>query len=384
VAKATVFFTDLYHQYSYLLEDSNVQQVITSAGGNLSSWALSIASSAPSAAVAIGTGTVSAIIVFLVSLIVGYWVLKDLPKISKELLVIAGPRRSADLSFIAGAFSKAFGGYLRGMLVAGFCTGLMAGIGYAIIGLPYPALLGLLTGLMNFIPYFGPWIAGAIVAILGLFISPWAALLSIIITVLAQMLTDNLITPRVMSSTVHLHPAIVLVGVFAGGALAGIPGMIMAVPLLAAVKTIFVYFFEKRTGRQLADEDGALFQAKSYRMIKRFRAGSNSKGVTSDDLKPMHQMNISRKLGNDDSGNLDDREGNLKLTPVEQRRRAEEARRSPKEIIRTWSSDGKTKQRGSAREGDANKGVLEGSHPEDMGHVANDCCPDDQKKDPEA
>jgi predicted PurR-regulated permease PerM len=148
------------------------------------------------------------------------------------------------------------------MLVAGTCTGMMAGICYHFIGLPYPVVLGLLTGLMNFIPFVGPWIAGVIVALVGLFVSPLAALLAIIATIVPQSITDNFITPRVMAHAVELHPSVILIVLFAGGALGGILGMICAIPVTAAAKSIFVYYFEKRTGRQLISLKGALFKGK--------------------------------------------------------------------------------------------------------------------------
>jgi len=292
VDQATHFFSDIYQQYSYLLEDSNVQQIITSAGTNITQWAVGFASSAPSTAITIGTSAITAVVIFVVALIVGYWILKDLPTIGREFRIIAGPRFSHDLSFIASACSRALGGYLKGMVVAGACTGTMAGIGFAIIGLPYPVLLALLTALMNFIPYIGPWITGTIVAILGLFISPLVAILAIIITIVAQQLTDNLITPRVMSATVKLHPSVVLVGVFAGGALAGLPGLIGAVPLLAAIKSIFVHYFEERTGRDLASSDGALFQGRTYQMVGSLREPQNKKGKTGEKLKEQHKIVI--------------------------------------------------------------------------------------------
>jgi predicted PurR-regulated permease PerM len=173
--------------------------------------------------------------------------------------------REEEALFISSVLARAFGGYLRGITIAGLCTGTIAGIGYYLIGLPYPAVLGLLTGLMNFIPYVGPWIAGSVCALIGLFISPIAALLSVVVTLVAQQATDNFITPRVMSSVVQVHPAIVLVGVFAGGALGGIPGLIVAIPLLSTVKALFVYYFEKRTHRKLIDEKGALFKGSPKR-----------------------------------------------------------------------------------------------------------------------
>jgi predicted PurR-regulated permease PerM len=259
-AKATDAFNAFYQQYNYLLEDSNIQQLVGRAASELSAWAGNMVSQSAQGVITFGTGLITSIMVLMMALIVGFWVLKDLPTIGRELRIIIGPKHEEEVLFVASALSRAFGGYLRGITVAGLCTGVISGIGYYFIGLPYPAVLGLFTGLMNFIPYVGPWISGIITALIGLFISPLAALFAIIVTLLAQQITDNFITPRIMSSVVDLHPAIVLVGVFAGGALGGIPGLIIAIPLLSATKSIFVHYFEGHTGRHLSDEKGALFK----------------------------------------------------------------------------------------------------------------------------
>jgi predicted PurR-regulated permease PerM len=260
--EATVAFNDFYQRYSYLLADSNIQQVVGSLTSALSGWAGNMVSSSAQGVIALGTNVVMGIVVFTMALIVGFWILKDLPMIGRELRIIIGPKHEEGAVLVASAFSRAFGGYLRGITVAGLCTGTIAGIGYYFIGLPYPAVLGLLTGFMNFIPYVGPWVSGTLTALIGLFVSPLAALLAIAITLLAQQLTDNFITPRVMSSVVELHPVLVLVGVFAGGMLGGIPGLIVAVPLLASAKNIFVYYFEKHTDRRLVDENGVFFKGR--------------------------------------------------------------------------------------------------------------------------
>jgi predicted PurR-regulated permease PerM len=280
VTQATAAFNDFYHEYRHLLEDSNIQQAVSGAASELSGWARSMVSQSAQGVIVFGTNVVTTAIVISMSLIVGFWVLKDLPKIGRELRVVIGPKREEDALFIASVLSRAFGGYLRGITIASVCTGTIAGIGYYLIGLPYPAVLGLFTGLMNFIPYVGPWVAGIIAALIGLFVSPVAALLSIIATVLAQQLVDNFIQPRVMSSAVDLHPSVVLVGVFAGGAIGGVVGLVAAIPLLSAVRAIFVHYFEKRTGRQLSSEKGALFKSASAKPAK--HTGDEEGGGSAD------------------------------------------------------------------------------------------------------
>jgi predicted PurR-regulated permease PerM len=262
ISQGTVAFNNFYHEYSYLLEDSNIQQAFGSATSQLSSWAGDMVSQSAQGVITFGTNVVTSVVVLSLALIAGYWILKDLPTLGRELRIVIGPKHEEEALFISTVISRAFGGYLRGITIAGICTGILAGIGYYFVGLPYPAVLGLLTGLMNFIPYVGPWIAGAIIAIIGLFVSPLTALLSILVTLIAQQFTDNFITPRVMSSVVQLHPAVVLVGVFAGGALGGILGLVIAIPLLSTARALFVYYFEKHTRRRLVDEKGALFKSR--------------------------------------------------------------------------------------------------------------------------
>lgn len=99
---------------------------------------------------------------------------------------------------------------------------------------------------------------------LGLFQSPLLALETLIVMVIAQNVTDNLLSPLVMQSAVQVHPVLSLICIIMGSALGGVLGMILAVPLTAAIKGVFVYYFESRTGRQLVTYDGAIFKGRPY------------------------------------------------------------------------------------------------------------------------
>ncbi|MCL2136968.1 MAG: AI-2E family transporter, partial [Coriobacteriia bacterium] len=158
-------------RYGYILEDSNINQIVHSLGETVTTWAISFVSSAPGGAISIGTNLINAALVFLISLVAGYWVLKDLPTIKLEAKALIKPSHRDDLSFVALAFSRALGGYLRGMLIAGTCVSIFTFIGFSILKMPYSALLALIAGLMMFIPILGPWISGVTVVSIGLFVS---------------------------------------------------------------------------------------------------------------------------------------------------------------------------------------------------------------------
>lgn len=95
--------------------------------------------------------------------------------------------------------------------------------------------------------------------------SPMLALWTLIVTMVAQNVTDNVISPKVMQSSVQVHPIMSLTALVIGSALMGPIGMIIAIPLCAALKGIFVYYFENETGRQLVAYDGAVFKGTPYR-----------------------------------------------------------------------------------------------------------------------
>lgn len=257
---AGIWWNDTFAQISTFLDESGIQNVVSTISAELGKWAASVASDSAGAVFDTASTIGNFFLVAGVSIIVGFWVLKDLPRFGKEIHKLVGPKRSEDLYVISNAFSRSLGGYLRGMIVSCLCTGTMAFIFYSIIGMPYPVVIALFTGLMVFIPFIGPAIAWILAGLIGLLTSPITGILAAFLTIVAQMINDNLISPRVMGGNVELHPAVILVVIFIGAALGGVFGMLCAIPLTGAVKAIFVYYFEKTTGRQLVSEDGALFR----------------------------------------------------------------------------------------------------------------------------
>lgn len=201
--------------------------------------------------------------VFL-SLILAYWFALDYPRIMREFAVIAGPEYDDELVLSLAVLSRSVGGYMRGTLITSLANGLMVAAGLWLIGHPYAGLLGIATFVLHFIPVVGPMLSSVSAVLLGLFVSPLCAFWTLVITIVAQNVTDNVLSPLVMQSAVKIHPALSLVGIVAGGAIGGAVGMVLAVPLTAAIKGLFVYYFESRTGRQLVSPGGAFFGGTAY------------------------------------------------------------------------------------------------------------------------
>ncbi|MCL2750100.1 MAG: AI-2E family transporter [Coriobacteriia bacterium] len=259
VQQAGAFLSQTFTQVNDYLEQWGVQNVLATVSAELAKSVTSLASNSATTLFSTASSIGVALVLVAVSFIVGFWVLKDLPRFRTEIYKLAGPRYSEDVRVVSGAFSRALGGYLKGMFVACVCTGTLTFIAYSIIGLPYPIVLALFTGLMVFIPFIGPILAWSVAGLVGLTISPLTGALAVVLTVASQISYDNLLAPRIMGSHVAIHPALVLVAIFTGAMLGGILGMLCAIPLAAALKSIFAYYFEKKTGRKLMSSKGAIF-----------------------------------------------------------------------------------------------------------------------------
>ena len=128
--------------------------------------------------------------------------------------------------------------YIQGQMLVCLFVGIGTFIGYLIIGLPYAFLFALIGAITNIIPYLGPFIGAAPAVIVGLVHSPTQALLVIVVVTVVQQLDGNVISPLVIGKKLNTHPLTIIILLLVAGNIAGIIGMILAVPAYSVVKTI--------------------------------------------------------------------------------------------------------------------------------------------------
>jgi predicted PurR-regulated permease PerM len=116
--------------------------------------------------------------------------------------------------------------------------GLLAAIAFGVLGVPYAFLLGSWVGMTAIIPNFGAWLGYAPAVLLALSISPMQALITLLICLLNNVLVGNVLGPRIQGQVVQVHPLLVFLAVVAGGALVGIPGVLLAVPTVAVMRVL--------------------------------------------------------------------------------------------------------------------------------------------------
>ncbi|MEB6611922.1 lipoteichoic acid biosynthesis protein CozEa [Staphylococcus pasteuri] len=136
--------------------------------------------------------------------------------------------------------------YIQGQVTVSVILGIILYIGYTIIGLPYTPLLVLFAGVANLIPFLGPWLSFTPAAILGIIDGPTTFVWVCVITLIAQQLEGNVITPNVMGKSLSMHPLTIIVVILAAGDLGGFILILIAVPLYAVLKTIISNIFKYR------------------------------------------------------------------------------------------------------------------------------------------
>ncbi|USK70754.1 AI-2E family transporter [Peribacillus asahii] len=167
-----------------------------------------------------------------------FYMLKDGHKFSHALLrfVPKGYRKSGLV--ILRETMETLATYIQGQLLVCFFVGVGTFIGYLIIDLPYAILFALICAITNIIPYVGPFLGGAPAFVIALIHSPTQAVLVIVVITIVQQLDGNLISPLVIGKKLNTHPLTIIILLLVAGNLAGVLGMILAVPTYSVVKTI--------------------------------------------------------------------------------------------------------------------------------------------------
>lgn len=136
--------------------------------------------------------------------------------------------------------------YIQGQLLISFILAVFIAVGYLIIGLEYALLLVILAFFMNMIPFIGPWIAFAPAVVIAVIQDPVLVVWVSVITLLAQQIESNFITPNVMGKSLDIHPLTVITIILAAGNIAGFIGIVIAVPFYAVLKVIVTNIYGER------------------------------------------------------------------------------------------------------------------------------------------
>ncbi len=205
---------------------------------------------------AIGGGLVS-FLTFVPWLIIipilGFFFLKDVNSFRLAVLRLfpAGQWRLRADGILSDA-NQTLAAYVRACIISCVLIGAVCTIAFYIIGLKYALLLGILAGIFEFVPLLGPLTIGVIaVATAGFGDDPWKALPTLIFLVILRIVHDYITYPRIIRGGIHLHPVLIILSVLAGEQIAGIPGVFLAIPVVALITVAYKHFLAHQGSRTL-------------------------------------------------------------------------------------------------------------------------------------
>jgi predicted PurR-regulated permease PerM len=198
------------------------------------------------------------IILFAVLFVAAY-LLVDVRKVKAAYLKTAPKRYRQDARELWDAFGYSLSRYLGGLLFVAAVQGVLAGVALWILDVPFALLLGVWISITAIIPYLGAFLGAIPAVVLAFFQSPTTGVLAVVAYILIQQLEGNFLTPRIQGQVLHVHPILVLLAVIGGGQLAGLAGVIFAVPTLAVLRVFFDFFRARiRTSPDAGPEGPAL------------------------------------------------------------------------------------------------------------------------------
>jgi predicted PurR-regulated permease PerM len=194
----------------------------------------------------------------------------DRDRIVSFLFRIVPPAYTDEAQLLEHSVARSFGGFLRGQALMGLMYGAISMAASVVLGLPYMPVTAVTSGVLQAIPFFGPFISWAPPVLVAIFFKPEAAVFALVIMIAGWFVLMNIIQPRLMSEAVGLHPVVVLGSVMIGSKLAGIPGAIFGIPIAAVIASFFFFYLgHRRTdGGTVTDRAARVVEEREGRPIR--------------------------------------------------------------------------------------------------------------------
>ncbi|MFQ6101213.1 MAG: AI-2E family transporter [Anaerolineae bacterium] len=217
----------------------------------LSSMLRSFVSSVAQGTIDIAFGIASGAFWLIIIIMVAFYLVKDADRLIGQIDNLAPPGYRDDFARLRQQITDVWNAFLRGQLLLGLAMIVVTTVVCTLVGLPYAVVMGLIAGVMEFVPSVGPIIALIPAVLVALFQGSnflplsnfWFAMLVAGLYLVIQQVEGNLLVPRILGRSLNLHPLVVLIGIIVGGSLAGILGMLLAAPVLATLRVVGRYVF---------------------------------------------------------------------------------------------------------------------------------------------
>lgn len=185
------------------------------------------------------------VLAIIFSPILAFYILTDWERIRDIFLKLFSPRGRWEVEQLFSSIDTVLIEFFKGYLMVATFVGIMVGLAALLLGVKFPLLLGILSGVTNLIPYFGAFLGG-VPAVAVALTESWQLALYMTLAIFAiQQVESGLITPKVIGDKLGIHPLVIVFALLSGGKLLGIWGMLFAVPLAAVLKVLISWLYLK-------------------------------------------------------------------------------------------------------------------------------------------
>ncbi len=205
-------------------------------------------------------GFVGSVFGYLIIPVWTFWILKDRPLIVRGFDRALPVAWRADTWAVLGIVRRVFGSWIRGQLFLGLVVGVGTFIGLLVLGAfvdpvfsRYAVLLAVIAGVMELLPVIGPIISAVPAVLLGATAGLQGVVAALLLYFAVQQVENTILVPKIQGDATKLHPAVVIFSLILGGAIAGLLGAILALPIAATLRDIYVYAFRRAEGMPPTD-----------------------------------------------------------------------------------------------------------------------------------
>lgn len=193
-----------------------------------------------------GVNILSNVVEVFTVLIFAFYLLLERDRLDEQIGVFFGKKRKAEIDKIFDILEKKLGGWVRGQITLMVLVGTVTYVGLLVLGVPFALPLGILAGLLEIVPYVGPWLAAIPAVVIALGISPFMGIAAASLSFLIQQLENYVLVPKVMEKSVGVPPVVTLITLAIGFKVAGIAGVLISVPVVITLQVVISeYFLEK-------------------------------------------------------------------------------------------------------------------------------------------
>ena len=200
-------------------------------------------------------GLVGSVFGYLIIPVWAFWILKDRPAIVRRFDHAVPVAWRADTWAVLGIVRRVFGSWIRGQIILGFVVGIGTFIGLLALGAwvdpvfsRYAVLLAVIAGVLELLPVIGPIISAVPAVLLGATAGIPGIIAALALYFAVQQIENTILVPKIQGDATNLHPAVVIFSLILGGAVAGLLGAILALPVAATLRSLYVYAFRRAEG----------------------------------------------------------------------------------------------------------------------------------------